>query len=160
MEIQSESWKRQQMIIPPNRLKSTPNHVLNHPHRIHTQIGSKSQSAKSTQSITETPSFPFFPFLQSTKCDKIRIQPFIHTIQINHPNTATHTSTIPHNNSKLNLLSIRPTITQTQATPLLSPFLSLPNHSHPQFPTHSIHTPQSHTLPPTISILSPFTSSD
>ena len=90
--------------------KATPNHAANHPHRIHIQIGSKSQSGKSTQSITETPPFSFFPFLQSTKCNEIRIYPFIHTIQINHPNAATHASVF-HLNSRLNLLSIQPTIT-------------------------------------------------
>ena len=96
--------------FPPNRLKSTPNHVTNHPHRIHAQIWIKSQPGKSTQSNTETPPFSFFPFLQSTKCNEIRIYPFIHTIQINHPNAATHASVF-HLNSRLNLLSIQPTIT-------------------------------------------------
>ena len=62
MEIQSESWKRQQMIIPPNRLIFIPSHAANHSHGISTQIWSRSQSGKSTQSITETPPFSFHSY--------------------------------------------------------------------------------------------------
>ena len=153
MELQSESWKRQQVVIPPNRVK----YITNHSHRIPTQIWSKSQSAKSTQSITKAPPLSFFPLLQSTKCDEIRVQPFIHTIQINHPNTATHTSAFHLNNSKLNQFSNQPLVTQTQRVALPSPSLSLLSHLNSLSSTHSNHTPQSHPLPLSISILSPFT---
>ena len=52
-----------------------------------------------------------FPFLQSIKCVEIRIRPFIHTIQIIHPNAAAYTSAFHINNSILNLFSNQTTIT-------------------------------------------------
>ena len=151
MEIQSESWKLEVMIIPPNRSKSTPKHATNHPHHIHTQIWSKSRSGKSTQSNTETPLLSFFPFLQSVKCDEIRIQPFIRTIQINHPNAATtHQYFTP---TTQNSISFRINPQSLKLKELLSyhhlyPFLTILIHYLPPIPTtRRNHTPF-HQSPP------------
>mgnify|MGYP004645859771 CR=1 FL=1 len=156
MEIQSESWKRQQVIIPSKSLeihtKTRYKSPTSHPHSNLKQI-----PIRQIHSVNHRNTTILFPFLQSIKCVEIQIQSFIHTIQIIHPNAAAYTSAFHSNISKLNLLSIQPTITQTQTTPLPAPSAPPPNHSHPLFPTHSNHMPQSHTLPPIITILSPFT---
>ena len=123
-----------------------------HPHSNRKQI-----PIRQIHSVNHRNTTILFPFLQSIKCVEIQIQSFIHTIQIIHPNAAAYTSAFHINNSILNLFSNQTTITQTQTAPLPSPSLPLSNHSHPQSPTHSNRTPQSHSLSPIIPILSPFT---
>ena len=109
-----------------------------------------SQSQKHHHSLSFHPYNPLNAMKSESSPSSTQSKSFIQTQLHTHQHFIS-TYQIPNN------CQIKPTVTQTQATPHLSLSLSLSNHSHPLFPIHSNHTPQSHPLPPIITILSPFT---
>ena len=140
IELQSESWKQQVMIIPPNRSKSISSHVPNHPHHIPIQMRTKTETLIiPTQSVIPATKLPISSFptqLHHLNLNSISITSLSQYPQIQPPPHPTHTK---YPNSAPN-----------------TPFQAFsPNHSLPPTKAHHVTlqhsynplTPEKHAFP-------------